>query len=457
MSYQSFIERKCQHGNAVGFDPIWMPDFPYDFQQFLIEWAVRQGRAAIFADCGMGKTPMQLVWAENVVRKTNKPVLIATPLAVGQQIVAEAERFGIEAKRSRDGKMPTNPNIVVTNYEQLHKYDPAMFAGVVCDESSAIKDAKSERKKTVVEFMRTVKYRLLCTATAAPNDCWELGTSSEALGLLGFRDMITTFFKQETSKDQHGWGRTKYRFRGHAEQPFWSWVCSWARSLRKPSDLGFDDARFNLPGLNEVDIVVHSAKTQPGMLFALPARDMREERAERRLNIEERCDKAVEIATSQDGPCVLWCELNPEGDRLASMLDDVVQVKGSMGDDEKEEALIAFSSGQIKRLVIKPKMGAWGLNWQHCSNTVVFPSHSYEQYYQLVRRFYRFGQQNTVNVTRIICEGEANILKNLQRKQRQASDMFDSIVAHMKDSMSLVKADYFPDEERIPSWLLSSK
>lgn len=457
MTYQSFIERKCQHGNAVGFDPIWMPDFPYDFQRFLIEWALRQGRAAIFADCGMGKTPMQLVWAENVIRKTNKPVLIATPLAVGQQIVAEAERFGIEAKRSRDGKIPENPNIVVTNYEQLHKYDPTMFAGVVCDESSAIKDAKSERKKTVVEFMRTVKYRLLCTATAAPNDCWELGTSSEALGLLGFRDMITTFFKQETSKDQHGWGRTKYRFRGHAEQPFWSWVCSWARSLRKPSDLGFDDSLFVLPGMNEVDITVHSAKARPGMLFSIPARDMREERDERRLSLTERCDKAVEIATSQDGPCVLWCELNPEGDRLSSMLDDVVQVKGSMPDDEKEEALIAFSTGQIKRLVIKPKMGAWGLNWQHCSNTVVFPSHSYEQYYQLVRRFYRFGQKNTVNVTRIICEGETGILKNLQRKQRQASQMFDSIVAHMKDSMSLVKADYFPDEERIPSWLLSSK
>ena len=202
------------------------------------------------------------------------------------------------AKRSRDGKTDESVCIWVTNYEQLHKFDQSLFSGVVCDESSGIKDFKSERKAVVVDFMRTIPYRLLCTATAAPNDYWELGTSSEALGLLGFRDMITKFFKQETSKDHHGWGRTKYRFRGHAEEPFWSWVTSWSRSLQKPSDLGFDDSRFMLPPLTERAHVVESSKARPGQLFAMAANDMREEREERRWTINERCEKAVELTNA---------------------------------------------------------------------------------------------------------------------------------------------------------------
>ena len=273
MNYSDFLSKKSQLTNQSGFEPIWMPDFLFGFQKHLVEWAIRKGRAAIFADCGLGKTAMQLVWAENVVRKTNKPVLIVTPLAVGQQTVAESEKFHVAAKRTRDGKMSDEACVFVTNYEQLHKYDPSLFGGCVCDESSAIKEFKSELKDAVVHFMRTLPYRLLCTATAAPNDYWELGTSSESLGYLGFRDMITHFFKQETSKDHHGWGRTKYRFRGHAQEPFWSWVCSWARSLQRPSDLGFDDSRFHLPALLEESIVVETAKARPGVLFTIPAKD----------------------------------------------------------------------------------------------------------------------------------------------------------------------------------------
>ncbi len=267
-TYQEFIREKSQIRNENGFEPMWMPDFLFDFQKHLVEWSIRKGRAVIFADCGLGKTPMQLVWAENVVRKTNKPVLIVTPIAVGAQTIREAEKFGIVAKRTRDGRMTDEKCIWVTNYEQLHKYDESKFSAVICDESSAIKDFKSERKAVVVDFMRSIPYRLLCTATAAPNDYWELGSSSEALGYLGFRDMITWFFKQETSKDHHGWGRTKYRFRGHAEEPFWKWVCSWARSIRKPSDLGFSDDNFVLPELIEHEIVVESEKARPGQ-FAI--------------------------------------------------------------------------------------------------------------------------------------------------------------------------------------------
>lgn len=450
--YGSFIASKSQGVRNAGFDPHWMPSCLFDFQESLTRWAIEKGRAALFEDCGMGKTIQQLVWAQNVIEETNKPVIIFTPIAVGAQTIAEAEKFGLTAKRTRDGKMTDEACIWVTNYEQLHKYDPSKFGGMVGDESGCIKDSKTERKKQVVEFMRRMRYRLLCTATAAPNDYWELGSSSEALGYLGFRDMITQFFKQETSKDHHGWGRTKYRFRGHAEQPFWAWVCSWARSLRQPSDLGFDDAKFVLPELRETEYVIETAIPRPGTLFTVPAKDIREERAERRHSIQERCEKAVELA-QKPGPAVLWCELNPEGDLLEKMLTDVVQVSGSMSDDEKEEALIAFGKGQIRRMICKPKIGAWGLNWQHCSNVISFPSHSFEQYYQLVRRCYRFGQERPVDVSLIVCEGEKGVLNSLKRKQHQAQEMFSSIVAHMRDAMHLASLDYFSDEEQIPSWL----
>lgn len=452
--YISFIAGKSQWGSKGGFDPGEMFAWLYDFQSYLVDWALRQGRGAIFADCGMGKTAMQLAWSQKVIEHTNKPVLIVTPIAVGAQTCQEAERFGIAAKRSRDGKMDSEICVWVTNYEQLHKLDPSRFAGVVCDESSAIKDFKSERKATVVDFMRTIDYRLLCTATAAPNDFWELGTSSEALGLLGFRDMITKFFKQETSADHHGWGRTKYRFRGHAEGPFWSWVCSWARSLQTPADIGFDASRFDLPNLIETEHVVQTSQLREGFLFSLPARDMREEREERRRSIKERCEMAVRISEeAMPNPSVMWCELNDEGDMLEKMIPNSVQIKGSMKDEAKEEALIAFSNGEIKRLITKPKIGAWGLNWQHCSDVVIFPSHSFEQYYQAVRRCYRFGQKKDVNVSLIVSEGEAGIVKNLRRKQNQVNRMFRELCKHMNDAMHLVNQDYFPEKEKFPTWL----
>lgn len=452
-SYQDFITSRKQMNCQNGFDPIWIPQQAFDFQSILIEWAIRKGRSAIFADCGLGKTLMQLAWAENVVRHTNKPVLLATPIAVGSQTLLEADKFGITARRTRNGDITSEACVWVTNYEQLHKYDPMHFSGFVGDESGCIKDMKSARKFTVTEFTRRIPYRLLCTATAAPNDFFELGNSSEVLGYLGFRDMITWFFKQETSKDHHGWGRTKYRFRGHAEQPFWSWVCSWARSICKPSDLGCSDKGFILPELVENEIVVQTSKARPGQLFSVPARDMREERAERRHSIQERCEYAASIALENDRPISLWCELNPEGDLLEKLIPESRQVSGSMSDEEKEEVLTAFSTGQLKRIVLKPKLGAWGMNWQHCSDAVVFPSHSYEQYYQLVRRHYRFGQMRPVNVSLIITEGESGIAKNLKRKQLQSQKMFQSIVRHMSDAMSLVSEDVFPMTTGVPSWV----
>lgn len=450
LSYIDFIARKQQLASGDGFEPVTMPDFLFDFQRSLVEWALRRGRAAIFADCGLGKTPMQLVWADNVARKTGGRVLILTPLAVAAQTHREAEKFGLDCEVSRNGTLTSQ--IVATNYERLHYFDPDDFSGVVCDESSAIKNFDGKRTAAITEFMRRVKYRLLCTATAAPNDFVELGTSSEALGYMGFRDMITMFFKQETGKDHLGWGRTKYRFRGHAEHPFWKWVCSWARAIRKPSDLGFSNTRFKLPPLHESEMVVETSTPRSGMLFSTPAENMREEREERRITINERCDLvANSIDTSQ--PAVVWCHLNDEGDLLTKQIKGAAQVKGSMDDDEKEEVLKAFGAGEIKTLVTKPKIGCWGLNWQHCNQVFTFPSHSFEQYYQAVRRCWRFGQKRPVHVRVIATRGEVGITENLKRKSRQSEQMFQSLVKHMVDEMAVSFGDKFNQKECLPSWL----
>jgi len=449
-SYQDLLTRRTQLGGEFGFSPKYLPDFLFDFQRYLVEWAVRKGRGGVFADCGLGKTPMQLVWAKNVRVHTGKPVLILTPLAVAGQTASEAEKFGIDAAVSRDGKL-TAP-IVITNYERLHYFNCEDFGGVVCDESSALKNFDSARKKAVTEFMRNMEYRLLCTATAAPNDYFELGTSSEALGYLGFRDMITKFFKQEMGTGGLGFGRSKYRFRGHAEQPFWRWVCSWARAIRRPSDLGFDDTRFVLPPLNEVERIVENSTPRDGMLFSIPARSMREEREERRITINERCELVASMIP-KDRPAVIWCHLNAEGDLLSKLIPDAEQVSGSMSDDAKEDRLKAFTDGGLRVLVSKPKIGCWGLNWQHCSDVYTFPSHSFEQYYQAVRRCWRFGQTNPVTVNIIATEGEAGITANLQRKAKQAEQMFEGLVSHMNDELAIDRTEFFTMQERMPSWL----
>ena len=449
--YAAFLEKKLQLDGDHGFDPLWMPDSLFGFQRHLVEWALRKGRAGIFADCGLGKTPMQLVWADNVLRKTNKPVLITTPLAVSHQTIREGEKFGVECYRSIDGKH--HGGIVVTNNERLHHFDPAEFVGIVVDESSCLKHAKAKRREEITEFSRLMPYRLLCTATAAPNDYFELGTSSEALGYLGFRDMLTQFFKQETKKDYLGWGRAKYRFVGHAEQPFWRWVCSWARSCRKPSDLGFEDDGFVLPPLVEREHTIAAGMVMPGMLFSIPARDMQEQRAERRATLKERCEAVSEKLAEHDEPSVSWCHLNDEGDLLAKLIPDALQVSGAMSDELKEERLLAFQSGELKRLVIKPKIGAFGLNWQHCHRVTTFPSHSYEQYYQAIRRCWRFGQTKPVTVDIFTTEGEERVLKNLHRKSAQCDRMFDALVANMGDALHINRSQSFTTKEEVPSWL----
>lgn len=458
--YATFIERKVHQHDRAGFAPVWMPEFLFPFQVALVEWAVEQGRAAIFADCGLGKTPMQLVWAENVRRHTGKPVLIATPLAVAVQTIEEAAKFGIEAAISRDGRV-AGP-ITVTNYERLERFDTADYGGVVADESSAIKAFDGVRRKIVTDFMRKHRYRLLATATAAPNDYIELGTSSEALGYLGHMDMLGRFFvnanKTADTKGRYRgfhapqqWTGPMWRFKGHAEQPFWRWVASWARAMRKPSDMGYDDDGFILPPLEHAEHVVTARQGPVDTLWDLPAIGLREEREELRRTLRERCERAAGLLTT-DRAAVAWCHLNDEGDLLERLIPDAVQVSGSDSIERKEEVLTAFSHGQVRVLVTKPRIGAWGLNWQHAAHTTFFPSHSYEQYYQAVRRMWRFGQTRPVRVDIITTEGGANVLANLERKARQADKMFTELVAHMNDAMRIERSTFTKAVE-VPAWL----
>ena len=451
--YQTFLVSKTQSGSEDGFAPVWMPDWLFPFQQSLVEWAVRHGRAALFCDCGLGKGPMGLVWAENVVRKTNKPVLYLTALAVSHQIIAEAEKFGIDAQRSIAGAV--FHGITVTNYERLHLYDPARFAGVVCDESSILKNYDGARRGEITAFMRKIEYRLLATATAAPNDFVELGTSSEALGHLGHMDMLNRFFKNDLNNSATGRMRgevIKWRFKGHAELPFWRWVCSWARACRRPSDLGFDDASFVLPPLHEREHLVEAMQLAPGMLFALPAVGLKEQREERRRTVRERCEKVASLV--DDGEqALVWCHLNDEGDLLEDLIPDAIQVSGSDSDDAKEERLLAFARGEARVLVTKPRIAGFGLNLQKCAHVTFFPSHSYEQYYQGVRRCWRFGQKRPVVVDVVTTEGEQEVLKNLQRKAAQADKMFSNLVTQMRMGQKLSGARTFSKPTQVPSWL----
>ena len=454
--YESFLDQRSQLADSGGFDPTSMPDHLFDYQKVLVDWAVRQGRGAIFADCGLGKSPMELAWADNVHQHTAKPVLLLTPLAVGQQIVAEAEKFGHDAAVSRNGTIAAP--ITVTNYEQLSKFNWADFGGVICDESSAIKSFDGSRRAEVTEFMRRIQYRLLGTATAAPNDYIELGTSSEALGSLGHMDMLTRFFVNDNrsvaSRGRTAGGKTiDWRLKGHAEGPFWKWVSTWARAIRKPSDYGFPDGDHVLPELIQRMTIVEASRAAEGSLFDVPAVGLREEREETRRTLNERCEAAAALIEDADH-AVSWCHLNDESALLTKIIDGAVEVAGSESPDAKEEKLQAFSNGEIRVLVTKPSIGAWGLNWQHCHRMTYFPSHSYEQMYQATRRLWRFGQKNPVTVDIVTTEGGRNVVANLQRKSAQADAMFDALVAHMNNAMAIDQHTYQTEIE-VPAWLAS--
>jgi len=449
-AYRTFLERKSQLGGDHGFAPTFMPSFLFDFQTHLVDWSVRKGRAAVFADCGLGKTPMQLVWAQNVVERENKPVLVLAPLSVSQQTVEEAEKFGIDAARCMDGRHSGNRTIV-TNYEKLHYFDPDDFAGIVCDESSIIKSFDGARREAITDFMRRTKFRLLCTATAAPNDYVELGTSAEALGELGYMDMLSMFFRSNEDSLHPAFIGSQFRLKPHAARDFWRWLASWARACRRPSDLGFDDGPFVLPELIETEHLVESPNAE-GDLFHAPARSLGEKREDLRLTIRARCERAAELIA--DAPsAVAWCHLNAEGDLLERLIPGAVQVSGADPDDRKEEVFRAFRLGQIGRIVTKPRIAAFGMNWQHCHRYTYFPTDSFEQYYQAARRFWRFGQEHAVRGDLVGTTAQVGTLSNMKRKARACEAMFDNIVAEMSDALRLDRMKIFDQREVLPAWL----
>ena len=455
MDYEEFLRRKGQLDGMHGFEPTDVTDQLFPFQRELVLWATHKGRAAIFADTGLGKTPMQLVWAHNVVLHTNKSVLILTPLAVAGQTVREGEKFRIPVHRSHQGEMEAGAAVYVSNYERLHYFDSDRFAGLVCDESSILKNFDGATKQAVTVFARKLPYRLLATATASPNDYIELGTSSEALGYLGYMDMLNRFFinEQRTSATNRLAGKAaQWRFKGHAERLFWRWVVSWARAVRKPSDLGHDDNGFVLPPLSEREHVVKADRPRKGELFDVPAYTLQEQREERRLTLTKRCEMASSLLT-HDKPAVAWAHLNDEADMLEQLTPGAKQVSGSQSDEEKEEVLTAFADGQIRCLVTKPKITGFGLNWQHCNHMTFFPSHSFEQYYQGVRRCWRFGQRNPVTVDVVTSEGEHRVMDNLNRKAEQADRMFTELVHLMQDELKIERKNIFTNKMEVPSWL----
>jgi hypothetical protein len=394
------------------------------------------------------------------VRHTNRPVLILTPLAVGPQTVRESNKFGFDSEQSRNGMF--KKKIVVTNYERLHYFKPGDFSGVVADESSCIKDFKSKTKSAVTEFMRTIPYRLLCTATAAPNDYPELGTSSEALGYLGYQDMITKFFRNETKNDKKsnvGWARQmKWVLRKYAERDFWRWICSWARACRKPSDMGFDDGKFILPELRINEHSIKSKTSRSGFLFDIPAETLKDQQEERRRTIPERCEEAARLVANHPGHSLVWCSLNHEGDMLERMIPGSVQVSGSDAEEKKEEAIRWFTGINVvdseKRVLIsKPEIFGYGLNLQCSSHQVFFISHSYERFYQAIRRSWRFGQENPVDVDIVMTESEVAVLSSIRRKSDQADAMFTRLVEFMNDQLHIVRENPFTVDEEVPSWL----
>lgn len=472
-TYEEFLQNKSQCDIKHGFDPVWMPDFLFDFQKSLVEWKLVKGRGALFEDCGLGKTIQELVIAQNIVIKTNGNVLIIAPLAVSYQFVTEGIKFGIDVKRSVDGR-PAG-KITVTNYEKLHLFEPDDYSEVICDESGILKHFGGSTQKHVTRFLSKMQYRTLATATPSPNDFYELGTSAEALGALGYSDMLSRFFNQtdnksyrmneikllrEAKKPGNRFGKLAYRaaqmigqwkLKPHAEIAFWKWVCSWARACRMPSDLGFDNGNFKLPELIQNERVVIPKSPPEGYLFTPEVFGLNQEREERRRTMQERCELVAELANTDDF-VFIGCHLNDEGDLLEKLIPGSVQVAGKHKDEEKEERLLGFARGEYKVLITKPKIGAWGLNYQHCNHIITFATHSYEQLYQFIRRCWRFGQTRPVIVDLISTEGEQNIRDNMERKSNAADQMFTELVKYMNESTWLDR-DKYTQEVQKPLWL----
>lgn len=426
MNYQAFLKSKQVAVKPSGFTPDSLCPDLFEFQADIDRWSLERGRAAIFADCGLGKTPMQLQWAESVTRKLNRPVLIHAPLAVSKQTEREGKKFGIPVKVAASDIEVRGPSVYVTNYEKMQHFDPSRFGGVVLDESSILKSFTGATRNMLIERYHDTPMKLACTATPAPNDFMELGNHAEFFGVLTRTEMLSTFFVHD------GGDTAKWRLKGHAEEEYWKWICQWAVMIRKPSDLGYSDARFDLPPLNLHHVIVDGKNTLEGFLFPVEAQTLQERRQARRGSLEDRVRACADLVNASTEPWLVWCDLNAEGNLLEKMIPGSVQVAGADKDAEKESRMLGFSDQQFRVLISKPSICGYGMNWQHCPNVAfVGLSDSYEMFYQSIRRCWRFGQTKPVNAYIITCEQEGAVVKNIERKEADAMRMAREMVKHM--------------------------
>lgn len=455
--YEAFLRAKQQRHTPSGFEAEISGNL-FQWQQAVTKWALKQGRAALFEDCGLGKTGQQLVWGNEVSKKTEKPVLILAPLAVSLQTKREGEKFGVEVnvcETQEDVKSGVN----ITNYEKLERFDTSVFSGVVLDESSILKSFNGATKQMIIERFAKTPYKLSCTATPSPNDIEELGNQAEFLGVMKRREMLSMFFVHD------GGETSKWRLKGHAKDRFWEWVSSWAVVVTKPSDLGYEDGMFILP---PVEYIQHSYTEEiyehGDQLSLMPVEilTLNDRRAARRATMAERVKIAADLVNQSNEQWIVWCDLNSESEALKHTINESVEVKGSDTAEHKTSSAIEFANGNIKCLVSKPSIFGWGLNWQNCRNMIfVGLSDSFEQFYQAVRRCWRFGQMQGVNVHIVISEREGAVLDNINRKERQSKEMITEMVKYSKNVLDLAKSGvintvttYIPTEDmQIPQFM----
>jgi superfamily II DNA or RNA helicase len=448
--YRDFLAKKKIVDIPTGLKTI--PDLNpmlFDFQHDIVRWALKRGRAAIFADCGMGKTPMQLEWAHHIPGN----VLIVAPLAVSAQTIREAAKFHEEAiEYSPDGSI--NSRVTITNYERIEHFNPDDFTGIVLDESSILKSYTGKYRTELIERFGKVQYRLACTATPAPNDFMELGNHAEFLGAMKRTEMLSMFFVHDGGDTQ------QWRVKGHAETEFWKWICSWAVMIRKPSDLGYDDGAFILPELRMNQITVHTEKPTEGMLFPLEAQTLQERQGARRASIEDRVVACAEKVNALTDQSIVWCDLNDESHALAKSISGAVEVEGADTEEHKEKSLLDFAAGKIKVLVTKPRIAGFGMNFQSCHNVFfVGLSDSYEQFYQAVRRCWRFGQTKPVDCYVVTSDIEGAVVKNIERKEQDAKRMAEMMVENMHEinsenirGIERTRSEYREDVEHGKNW-----
>jgi len=432
-SYQSFLSTKHIRHQATGFDLVSeLPAKMWDWQCRVAEWCCRKGRAAIFADCGLGKTIMQLAWCDQVRQLTRKPVLLLTPIAVGPQTVREAETFGVSGVQlAKDDSNVTRPGIYVTNYHRLAKFDLSRFAGVCLDESSILKSFTGATKRQLCEGFADTPYKLACTATAAPNDHMELGNHSEFLGVMPSNEMLSRWFINDTMK------AGGYRLRGHARDDFWRWVSSWAVCISLPSDVGGSDGGYRLPELVLHKHIIEDDTVPPGHLFkpaqaTVSATNVHEIK---RQGLAAKANLVAEIVNPSTEAWSIWCDTDYEADALRRTVENCVEVRGSTREDLKVDFFEGFTSGRHSRLITKPEIGGFGMNWQHCRNTCYFAGFSFEKWYQAIRRHYRFGQTQDVNVHLIATDAEVPVIETLERKSRDHLAMQRAMSEAMREGL----------------------